>query len=519
MKPRLRSRWTIAALVAVLAAAIGITLAVGSSADIKTRQQFVTGTPEGGQPVKLDTTLYLPDSTPAPAILLAHGFGGTKNSVDGEARSLAEHGYVVLTWTARGFGESGGKIHLDQPDFEVADARKLVDYLTTLPQVDKNRIGVAGASYGGGLALLLAGYDKRIKAVAADITWNNLEQSLFPNGRVQEDLDGRAVRQRLRRRRHRRAAAGSPPDACAAYQASARTGEPTPALRTLLSRSQPRDDPEPHHGADLAQSGRAGLAVPAQPGRRERARHRRAPARRSRSSGARAGTTRSVRAPTPRRTLRSPGSATVFHGGVSGTQQFQIDQQSGSQSEETGNGDQRRLVANGYPGIDGTRSAHQHGGARRPAAGDRRARGRSARRDHVDPRPVRTVRPLRQPLRRPVGRPRPGRRLRLAGAVDRACPPRAGRPRSSPSPQATTAMSRSSSRCATSAAQRSTSSALAGGASRASGDIAGELTGDAAGATRHAGAVARHEGRRAAHGHGRVCRRSSTPSRPGTAPC
>src|SRR5437763_1515912 len=128
MRLRLRSRWTIAALVVLLAAVIGIAVATSSSANITTRSQFVTGTPEAGQPVKLDTTLYLPHSTPAPAILLAHGFGGTKDSVSGEARRLAAHGYVVLTWTARGFGASGGKIHLDQPDYEVADARKLVDY-------------------------------------------------------------------------------------------------------------------------------------------------------------------------------------------------------------------------------------------------------------------------------------------------------------------------------------------------------------------------------------------------------
>src|SRR4051794_22603058 len=185
LRARLRSRWTVAAVLALLVVAIGLVFAAGSSADIRTSQQFVTGAPEGGQPVKLDTTLYLPESTPAPAILLAHGFGGTKDSVAGEARTMAQHGYVVLTWTARGFGSSGGKIHLDQPDYEVADAKKLVDYLAALGQVVKAagqpEIGVAGASYGGGLALLLAGYDPRIKAVAADITWNNLEQALFPN--------------------------------------------------------------------------------------------------------------------------------------------------------------------------------------------------------------------------------------------------------------------------------------------------------------------------------------------------
>src|SRR5689334_9723852 len=75
------------------------------------------------QEIALDTTIYVPESAtaraPAPAVLLAHGFGGTKASVDGSARELAGRGYVVLAWSARGFGRSGGTISLDDPDYEV----------------------------------------------------------------------------------------------------------------------------------------------------------------------------------------------------------------------------------------------------------------------------------------------------------------------------------------------------------------------------------------------------------------
>ena len=86
--------------------------------------QFVPGTPEGGTIVRLDTTLYLPETTPAPAVLLAHGFGGNKTDLDAQAPALARHGYVVLAYSARGFGMSGGLIHLDAPSYEVHDARK-----------------------------------------------------------------------------------------------------------------------------------------------------------------------------------------------------------------------------------------------------------------------------------------------------------------------------------------------------------------------------------------------------------
>ncbi|MGH3427395.1 MAG: ATP-binding cassette domain-containing protein, partial [Mycobacteriales bacterium] len=44
------------------------------------------------------------------------------------------------------------------------------------------RVAVMGASYGGALALLLAGYDRRVDAVIPQITWNDLSHAFFPNG-------------------------------------------------------------------------------------------------------------------------------------------------------------------------------------------------------------------------------------------------------------------------------------------------------------------------------------------------
>ncbi|NIH81125.1 alpha/beta fold hydrolase [Amycolatopsis viridis] len=146
----------------------------------------VPAAPGSAATVRLDTTLYLPAHTPAPAILLPHGFGADKTSVAGDAQDLARHGFVVLTYSARGFGHSTGEIGLNDPDFEVADATHLVDWLATRPEVRLDgpgdpRIGVLGASYGGALALQLAGRDKRIDAIAPVITYNDLAQGLTPN--------------------------------------------------------------------------------------------------------------------------------------------------------------------------------------------------------------------------------------------------------------------------------------------------------------------------------------------------
>jgi ABC-2 type transport system ATP-binding protein len=143
--------------------------------------------PAGNQPQTLDATLWLPATTgPAPAVLVAHGFGGSKDSVASEARAWAERGYVALAWSARGFGQSTGQIALNSPEYEVADARQLVDRLAARPEVRQDgpgdpRVGVTGASYGGALALLLAGNDPRVDATIPIITWNDLGQALFPD--------------------------------------------------------------------------------------------------------------------------------------------------------------------------------------------------------------------------------------------------------------------------------------------------------------------------------------------------
>lgn len=256
MRRLVRRRWWMLAAVVAIVAGAGVAATVSATPSIVTRDRMVAGTPEQGTPVELDTTLYVPARTPAPAVLLAHGFGGSKTDLDAEARSLAEHGYVVLTYTARGFGRSGGLFHLDAPDYEVADAKDLVSYLATLPEVLTDamgdpRVGVAGSSYGGALALLLGAYDPRVDAIGADITWSDLTQALFPNGAGPQQGGATGVFKKMWAS-ELFASASSPvpgtssgacgrfaPDLCAAYQEAAQTGQPDPSLVSLLRASSP----------------------------------------------------------------------------------------------------------------------------------------------------------------------------------------------------------------------------------------------------------------------------------------
>ena len=206
-------------------------------------------------PVQLDTDVYVPEVTPAPAVLLAHGFGGSKVGAAEEAQQLVEAGYVVLAYTARGFGESTGEISMNSPEFEVADASALVDYLASLASVTSDSpgdpvVGVGGGSYGGALALLLAGYDDRIDAVVADITWNDLETSLFAQAAVDGAQPGvlKSLWTSLFFSSGLGLEPGQPvtecgrftPQWCAAYVEAVTRGEVTSQSRALMAASSPR---------------------------------------------------------------------------------------------------------------------------------------------------------------------------------------------------------------------------------------------------------------------------------------
>jgi len=142
--------------------------------------------PGGQQRAQLDATLYAAPDSPAPAVVIAHGIGGDKNSSAAQARELARRGFAVLTYSARGFGASSGRIGLNSPDYEVADARQVLDWLARQPEVQRDRdgdprVGVTGDSYGGALSLLLAGSDARVDAIAPVMTYNDLGRALLPN--------------------------------------------------------------------------------------------------------------------------------------------------------------------------------------------------------------------------------------------------------------------------------------------------------------------------------------------------
>ncbi|MFI6011247.1 CocE/NonD family hydrolase [Streptomyces sp. NPDC051243] len=179
-------RWIAAAASVLVLAGAGTWTAVAD--DDAPPVQSTERVMDMGDGVRVDTSFFTSGpSGRRPAVLLAHGFGGSKDDVRQQAEDLARDGYAVLTWSARGFGKSTGKVGLNDPKGEVADVSRLLDWLAKQPQVELDktgdpRVGMAGASYGGAISLLGAGHDDRVDAIAPAITYWNLADALFPNG-------------------------------------------------------------------------------------------------------------------------------------------------------------------------------------------------------------------------------------------------------------------------------------------------------------------------------------------------
>lgn len=115
--------------------------------------------------------------TPAGRNLSGHNFLGM--GVDSYAYTAVQKGYIAVA--IRWFGESYGEwyseavanLKLRHPNCTglgkwVWDAHRLLDYLYSLPEVDRAHIGIIGHSLGGKMALYAAAFEPRISTVVSN---------------------------------------------------------------------------------------------------------------------------------------------------------------------------------------------------------------------------------------------------------------------------------------------------------------------------------------------------------------
>lgn len=155
-----------------------------------------------------------PADGPYPAVLCAHGHGIGKEGLAGDteegyekqlAVALAREGFVTMAPDWRTFGERMDRdewvrrpsrdgcnvaylgygyfgyqlLHLD-----ICDARRCLDYLQSLPEVDGGRLGCMGCSFGGTMTTYVSGLDQRIKAAVIACYVSTLEDALGDRGRA-----------------------------------------------------------------------------------------------------------------------------------------------------------------------------------------------------------------------------------------------------------------------------------------------------------------------------------------------
>ena len=137
--------------------------------DARVRHEKVTFHNRYG--ITLAADLYAPkgETGPFAAIAVCGPFGAVKEQSSGlYAQEMAIRGFLTIAFDPSFTGESGGEPrNVASPDINTEDFQAAVDYLSTRPDVDPERVGIIGICGWGGMALNAAAIDTRIKATAA----------------------------------------------------------------------------------------------------------------------------------------------------------------------------------------------------------------------------------------------------------------------------------------------------------------------------------------------------------------
>ena len=126
--------------------------------------------------ITLAADMYIPKNAKGKlaAIAVSGPFGAVKEQSSGlYAQTLAERGFLMIAFDPSYTGESGGQPrYVASPDINTEDFCAAVDFLSTLDDVDPERIGILGICGWGGMALNAVAMDTRIKATVTSTMYD-----------------------------------------------------------------------------------------------------------------------------------------------------------------------------------------------------------------------------------------------------------------------------------------------------------------------------------------------------------
>jgi ABC-2 type transport system ATP-binding protein len=190
------------ALLTTMALSSGVLAATGLTAGAATptvTNACIASVPDAGSstPQQICYSLFKPAGADArhrvPLVFHSHGWAGSRSKDPAAFTPFLSAGYGVLSFDQRGFGEDGGKARIENPAYEGKDVEKLVALVSKLPWVTQDgpgdpRVAAIGGSYGGGYQFVGAfseltdNHKPIFDALAPEITWWSLKQSLAPQG-------------------------------------------------------------------------------------------------------------------------------------------------------------------------------------------------------------------------------------------------------------------------------------------------------------------------------------------------
>lgn len=157
------SRWVVLVL-ALLGVALSLWRLEGARAGLERTELAVGSTPA--------TVWRLPGAGPAPVVVIAHGFAGSRPLMEGFAEGLARAGYIAVAYDLAGHGRnpvpmSGDVTSIDGTTRVLMDEMgRVADAALALPGAD-GRLALVGHSMASDLVVRQALRDPRVGAVVA----------------------------------------------------------------------------------------------------------------------------------------------------------------------------------------------------------------------------------------------------------------------------------------------------------------------------------------------------------------